>query len=159
MVVLAIIVILTGIVLTSQSTFNKTLVLANTAYDIALTLRTAETYGLGSRAFGSSANAGYGIDFNHATPGSFTLFADTNLPNAATCHGLPTGGASAPDAQPGNCIYDGASEQVTDYMLGNAVTVSDFCAYALGSWTCAASHGSTLTSLDMSSRGRTRACS
>ena len=56
MVVLAIIVTITGVTLTSQTSFNKTLVLANTAYDIALTLRSSQTYGLGSRAFGGITN-------------------------------------------------------------------------------------------------------
>ena len=38
MVVLAIIVVITTVVLTSQSSFNKSLILANTSYDIALSL-------------------------------------------------------------------------------------------------------------------------
>lgn len=140
MVVLAIIVTVTAITLSSQSSFNKTLVLANTAYDIALTLRSAETYGIGSRARGGVANAGYGVHFEKATPESFTLFADSQpAPNAANCHGLPEGGALAPDAKPGNCTYDGPSsgEKVATYILGNGITVGDFCAYAFGSWSCA----------------------
>ena len=39
LIVLAIIATVTTIALSSQSNFNKTLILANTAYDIALTLR------------------------------------------------------------------------------------------------------------------------
>ena len=77
MVVLTIIVVITTVVVASQSSFNKTLILVNTAYDIALTLRSAETYGLGSRAFGGVVNAGYGLNFQSGTPQSFTLFADT----------------------------------------------------------------------------------
>jgi len=150
MVVLAIIVVITTVVLTSQSTFNKTLVLANTAYDVALTLRAAETYGLGSRAVGSIANAGYGIEFQKSIPGSFTLFADS-YPAAASpssCH--PTSDTSAPDAQPGNCIYDSVQgEKISDYILGNNITVSDFCAFAIGSWTCAVAQGGGLTLLDI----------
>lgn len=150
MVVLAIIVVITTVVLTNQNSFNKSLILANTSYDIALTLRSAQTYGLSSRAAGVSANAGYGLHFQTATPGSFTLFADT-YPTASTlsiCH--PTNNASAPDARPGDCVYESAqSEKIVEYILGNGITVSDFCAYAVGSWSCAHSNGSSLSSLDI----------
>ena len=54
MVVLAIVTSITAIVFTSQNSFNKTLILANTAYDIALTFRSAATYGLGGRTIGNS---------------------------------------------------------------------------------------------------------
>ncbi|MFZ3043507.1 MAG: type II secretion system protein [Minisyncoccia bacterium] len=150
LVVLAIITVIMGIVLSSQSTFNKTLVLTNTAYDVALTLRSTQTYGLSSRASGSTSNAGYGLHFQSSTPGSFTLFADLYpLPSTSSvCH--PTSDASAPNARPGNCVYESAqSEKVSDYVLGNGVTVNDFCAYALGSWSCAHAQGGALSSLDI----------
>ena len=148
MVVMAIIVTLTGIVLSSQSTFNRTLILANTAYDIALTLRSTQTYGIGSRAAGTTANAGYGLEFKKATPNAFVLFADS-YPSAAaptSCH--PVADPTTPDARPGDCVYESAQgELVSNYALGNGITVSDFCAYALGSWSCASS--GALTSLDI----------
>ena len=150
MVVFAIITIIMAVVLTSQSSFNKTLILANTAYDIALTLRSIETYGIGSRAFGTTVNAGYGLHFESGTPGSFTLFADTNpVPSVSSvCH--PISDASAPNAQPGDCIYEpDYAERVASYTLGNGITVSDFCAYALGGWSCAYAHGGGLTALDI----------
>lgn len=141
LVVLAIITIITSAVLTSQSSFNKTLILANTAYDIALTIRSAETIGLGSRVTGVSANAGYGLSFQKARPGSFTLFSDTYPAPSTTsvCH--PIADVAAPNAKPGNCSYESAqNEKVVEYLLGNGITVSDFCAYALGSWTCTYAH-------------------
>lgn len=149
MVVVAIIGIVSLIVLTNQSTFNKTLILQNTAYDIALTLRDAETYGLGSRAIGITANAGYGVHFQNAPTTSFILFADTypSTPSASNCHGVPIDGASAPDAQPGDCIYTSSQDQkINAYTLGNGITVSDFCVFN-GSWSCAQNNG--LTSLDI----------
>jgi type II secretory pathway pseudopilin PulG len=150
MVAFAIIIVISAVVLTNQSSFNKTLILANTAYDIALTLRAAETYGIGSRAAGVSANAGYGLNFQKAKSDSFTLFADA-YPAPSTlsvCH--PTNDASAPDARPGNCVYESSQgEKVLDYVLGNGITVSDFCAYALGNWSCAYAQGGALSSLDI----------
>lgn len=149
MVVLTIIVTITMVILTSQSTFNKTLILANTAYDIALTLRSSQTYGLSSRAVVSTRNVGYGLNFQKVTPGSYTLFADTfPEPSAFNCHGIPPNGATAPDAKPGNCRYD-SGEKVLDYTLGNNIIVSDFCAFALGSWSCAYARGGGLTSLNI----------
>jgi len=150
MVVLTIIVVITMVVLSSQSSFNKTLILANTAYDIALTLRSAETYGLGSRAFGATVNTGYGIHFESGTPGSFTLFADLYpAPSVSSvCH--PALDASAPSAQPGDCSYEPSQgEKVLNYTLGNGITIGDFCAYALGNWSCAGAHGGGLSALDI----------
>lgn len=150
LVVTAIILVVTSIVFTSQGSFNKTLILANTAYDIALTLRSAETYGLGSRAAGGVANTGYGVDFQAGTPSSFTFFADIYPPpsTAPGCHQAVD--SSTPDARPGNCAYEASQgEKITDYTLGNGITVDDFCAYALGGWSCARSNGNSLTSLDI----------
>lgn len=156
MVVLSIITVLTGVVLSSQSSFNKSIVLANTAYDIALTLRSAETYGLSSRGFSSggalvSSSAGYGLHFGTGSPGSFILFADAYPPvGTPGCHVAPSGGPSdAPDAKPGNCAYDGTSEKVSDYMLGNGIVISDFCAYTNGNPLCAVAHSGGISSLDV----------
>lgn len=145
-------IVVMSIVFASQSSFNKSLILANTAYDIALTLRSAETYGLNSRAVGTISNVGYGVHFQRGIPGAFTLFADTSPnPDASNCHGLPVGGENAPDAQFGNCVYTLDQDQkVKDYTLGNNITISDFCALApSGSWSCAYANGGALSSLDI----------
>lgn len=150
-VVMGIIGIIMSIVMTSQSSFNKTLILQNATYDIALTLRDAETYGLSSRASGAIANAGYGVHFQKGTPSIFTFFADTypSSPSAFNCHGVPVGGVSAPDAQPGDCVYTaGQDQKVIEYTLGNGITVSDFCAFN-GNWSCAYAQGGSLSSLDI----------
>jgi len=148
MVVLAIIIVIMSIVFSSQSTFNKSLILSNTAYDIALTLRSAQTYGLGSRATASNIkNAGYGIHVAGIPSGSFILFADTSPSSSAAsaCH--PNPDSSAPNAQPGNCVYD-SGEQVMTYTLGNNITISDFCAYKTATgWSCASS--GNISSLDI----------
>ncbi len=149
LVVMAIITVISGIIFTSQSSFNKTLILANTAYDVALSLRSAETYGLGGHAM-SAVPTGYGLHFDKAAPGSFLLFADSNpAPSTSSvCHTIidPT----ALDAQPGDCAYSaGLDTLITSYTLGNNITISDFCAFAAGAWTCSSSHGGSLTTLDV----------
>ncbi len=155
LVVFAIIAVLSLVVITSQSSFNKTLVLTNTAYDLALALRSTETYGIGNRAIGSSqnANAGYGLDFQKANQTSFTLFADTYPPigSSGLCHTPPANDPTGPNAVPGNCVYDATQgEKVMSYTIANNITISNFCAGVGSSWACANGTGFfTLSSLDI----------
>jgi hypothetical protein len=155
MVVLAIIMTITLVVITNQSSFNKTLVLANTAYDVALSIRNAETYGIGSNVVANGvANAGYGMHFQNGT--TYTRFIDVNSPNSSNCHGLPTinglPDSSAPDAQWGDCVYQVTGDvKDLDYTLGNNVKISDICAFT-NDWHCTYTHGpadNSLTSLDI----------
>ena len=146
MVVLAIIVVLSSIVLNNQSSFNKTILLANTAYDIALTIRSTETYGLSSRAAGTAANVGYGIHFSTSgvANNSFAIFADTS--GGTSCAGMP------PDCKPGDRVYNapGFRPDVLEqtYNLNNGVVIHDFCAFSgVGGWSCAA--GGAISSLDI----------
>ncbi len=150
LVVMTIITIITIIVITSQGSFNKTILLVNTAYDVALSIRSAETYGIGSRIAGASSNSGYGINITRGAPGSLVFFADSYPgPSASSvCH--PASDPDAPDAKPGNCSYDQPYDQlISRYTLGNGVVVSDFCVQVAGAWSCSASHGSTVASLDI----------
>ncbi|MDP2665657.1 MAG: prepilin-type N-terminal cleavage/methylation domain-containing protein [bacterium] len=147
MVVLAIIVVITSVVFTSQNSFNKTLMLSNTAYDIALTLRSTQTYGLSSRASGTSANVGYGIHLASGTHNSFIFFADAYSL-------IPDSSCTTPDCKPGDYIYTPSTDTFTadklvqTYKLNNGITVSDFCAYPTsGSGSCALDGG--LTALDI----------
>jgi len=145
MVVFAIIAIVSVVVITNQGTFNKTLILTNTAYDIALALRSAQTYGLGSRAaFTTSVSAGYGIHFDGTPSDRFVFFADTYpAPSSSSvCH--PIADPTAPNAKAGNCSYDqNQGEMITTSTLGNGMTISGLCAFVQSSWTCG------LTSLDI----------
>ncbi len=140
MVVLAIIGIISVVTLNSQSSFNKALVLANTTYDIALAIRSAETFGIGSRASGSIANAGYGVHFARGTANSFILFPDISPINSS---------CTTPDCKPGNYVYDAVADApVQTYTLGNGMTISNFCVVA-GVPSCENTNGETLDSLDI----------
>lgn len=142
MVVLAIIMILSVIVIVSQAAFNKSFILANTTYDVALTIRSAETFGMGSRKQlgGSSANTGYGV---HLTPGnSFLMFADGNPATNSSCHAKKgsvsiTTVSGAPDETPGDCAYSSSGSDDTTvgtYILGNGITITRLRAKPAGSW-------------------------
>ena len=137
LIAFSIMVVIMSIVLTSQSSFNKTLILANTAYDVALSLHSAENFGLGGRVTRAGViNAGYGIHFQGTPSSAYTLFADSNLPNASNCHGLPpSGDVAAPDAQFGNCVYD-AGEKVSDYTLNNGITINGLCVHTNNALAC-----------------------
>lgn len=142
LVVLAIIATITAVALSSQSSFNKTLILANTAYDIALTIRSAESFGLGSRAIGSVASPGYGIHFQKDTTNSFIFFADTSPVTNSSC--------TRPDCKPGDKLYASTDTLVQTYRLGNNIIISDFCVYSTATGvSCASSNGSGLSSLDV----------
>lgn len=149
LVMLAIISSLFMVVLTGQSSFNKTLILANTAYDVALSLHSAETYGLGGRSgTGGDVNTGYGIHFQKLSADSFTLFRDSYPPSSVTsiCH--PITDAFAPNPVPGNCQYDPSNgEKILDYKIGNGITITDFCVYSTTLPTACAN--GTLSSLDI----------
>ena len=125
-VVAAIVGVISIIVLTSHVSFSRTTALSNTAYDIALSLRNAQTFGIGSRNALGVRNAGYGIEFSTANPSSFRVFADTNPAVAA---GL------TPNQRPGDGHYcanatapcTGADTPSQTYALNNGIIISKFC--------------------------------
>jgi hypothetical protein len=132
LVVLAIIVIITTIALTGQSLFNRTLILINTSYDVALSIHQAEVFGISSKTFAGSENTGYGVEFTKASPGSYVFYADLYpAPGAASnCHCNNASCSILPDAKPGDCVYDAAqNELVQQYKFGAGITVADFCGF------------------------------
>ncbi len=145
--------------ITSQGAFNKTFVLANTAYDVALTIRSAENFGLGSRAGGTGgvpSNTGYGIHFDNTNPNSFILFADTYTDTSpgkmGSCHtSTAIGPSGGPGITPGDCVYTVGQDQVINtYMLGNGISVSNFCVFTppLGTSECSNTGTHSLDTLD-----------
>ncbi len=131
LVVLAIIIIITAIALSGQGNFDRTLALNNATYDIGLSIREAQSYGVSSQAYAGTTNAGYGIYLNTGTPSTYVLFADTN-PAVAS--------GAQPDAKPGDGLYSSSAnppELVKTYTLNNGFSVSSVCAYAAsGAKTC-----------------------
>lgn len=134
MVVLSIITIITTVAIMGQGAFNRSLLLTDTAYTIAFSIREAQTYGLSSRTANSLNNAGYGIRFSTVTPKSYILFADTSPASPGSTQGTLCPGhtqpASSPDSHPGDCIYDASAnpaELVRTYSLNRGFTIYRFC--------------------------------
>lgn len=134
MVVLVIITVISTVAIMGQSAFNRSLILTDTAYTIAFSIREAQNYGLSSRVANSLYNAGYGIRFSTVTPKAYTLFADTSPTSpGSTQSGLCPGHtqpSTSPDSHPGDCIYDPSAnpaELVRSYSLNRGFTIYQFC--------------------------------
>lgn len=84
-VVVGIFSFITAIVLANNSKFNGDILITNLAYEIALTIRQAQVFGLSVREFAvggvSEFNVGYGVYFSSGTTGSFVFYADRNRNN------------------------------------------------------------------------------
>ncbi len=134
LVVLSIIGILSVVVVLSQRTFNRSILLTYTAYDTAMTIRTAETYGLSSRVEGlADSQSGYGVSFRTGSPNSFILFADIDAATGIGCHPFAsTLNEAAPDATKGDCFYDGAAETLRSFSFGNNVYIAAVDVYNNG---------------------------
>ncbi len=120
LVSIAIFVFMTLLVVVKYGSFNQSTLLTDTAYDIALSLRTAQTYGLSVKNINASFNVPYGISFNTsatgngcATPTSATalvLYADTSEGSAATTD-----------------VYDCADTPVNSYLITRGATIGGLC--------------------------------
>ena len=155
LVTLAIITIVLAIILVSQTSFNRSILLIDTAYTVALSVRQSQSLGISGRIFSSTNNTGYGIHFDtNSTPiNSYKQFADVS-PSAgsavnAICPGHTVLVGSNPEARPGNCLYDGASELVTQYNFSQRYTIGKFCGTSNAVTNCSNDASLPLTSLDI----------
>ncbi len=117
---IAIFVFMTSLVVAKYGTFNQSTLLTDTAYDIALALRTAQTYGLSVKNINASFTSPYGVSFNSsasgngcATPSSasnLVLYADTDESSKAVTN-----------------VYDCSDTPVTSYALTRGAVISGIC--------------------------------
>ena|SRR3989344_2912856 len=118
MVVISIFVIMTTVLILNYNKFGGNLLITNLAYDVALTIREAQTYGIGVKqaTYGGGAttfDAGYGVHFDWSSPTTYILFYDAG--------GLPGG----------DKIYN-TGEAVRIYELKNGNEIETVCgAYAI----------------------------
>jgi len=155
LVVLSIILIITSIALVGQSNFNRSLLLTDTAYTIALSIRESQSLGLSSRRVGITEiqNAGYGVYFT--TGNTYLQFADTSpIEPGDDLDGICPGhdAASGPEAKPGDCLYQtGADTVMKTYRFERGFKVSKFCGKpAAGGALACSDSASPLTSLHVS---------
>lgn len=127
-VVLGLIVLLTAITLTSQSSYNRQLILTSTTYTVAMSIREAQSLGLSSRMFGTTQNAGYGVHLSKADLTSYSIFSDISSAVYTKGSSCPiVSDNTLPEWKPGNCLFDNNTEVVTPYTLNKGFTIADFC--------------------------------
>lgn len=104
LVVTAIVVLITGVVLANNIQFGGNVLLQNLAYDVALSIRQSQVYGIAVRRFGTSASFGapYGVHFDTANQTTYALFADAN-----TTNGLFDSGANPSELVQATSIVNG----------------------------------------------------
>ena len=129
LVTITIFVILTGVVLFSQTGFNNTILLKSLAYDVALTIRQAQDYGVNVNESKTLLNpfAPFGVYFNlNTTSGlgnihSFIFFTDTENKNFV----LVSDGMYN-NAQVITCT-SGDPECISKYNIGNGNYINGIC--------------------------------
>lgn len=124
LVVTAIIIVVSTVILANNNKFGGRVLLENFAYDLALTFRQTQVYGIAVSRFSGngSFNSGYGLHFSTATPTTYVLFAD-----ATTANGK----------------YDPTSELVQSFLITRGYSIYQLCATKAGVENC------TYTSLDV----------
>lgn len=133
LVVCGIIAVITAIMLANNNKYGGQVVLQNFAYDVALSIRQAQVYGISVQRFGSGASAsfanGYGMHF------------DTSLPSTRTSYELFADAA-------GTGIYT-ASENVppSPYQIGRGYSIVRLCAPAGTNSACEG--GTVVSKLDI----------
>ncbi|MEO8638164.1 MAG: type II secretion system protein [Candidatus Taylorbacteria bacterium] len=115
-VTITIFVVLTTAVLIKNSRFQSDLIITNLAYEIALTIRQAQTYGINVKAYDSTSfNYAYGVHFDVGTSAAkekFQLFVDLDDSNVYTEDPL---------------------EEVSAFQLKAKNVISDLCVYQVSS--------------------------
>ncbi len=76
LVVISIFFVISTVILANHSRFNSSVLLGNLAYDIALSIRQAQVYGVSTRQYSSQFQIGYGVRFSDQ--GSYAFFTDVN---------------------------------------------------------------------------------
>ncbi len=120
-IAMAIFIILTGVVLLRHNQFQGSVLITNLAYDVALSLRQAQIYGVSVREDTGAATtelsfqSGYGIHFDNVPENKqYLLFADaySNIP--------PVGR---------NNKYDGVAEILQTNKIKGGSFLSDVCVF------------------------------
>lgn len=119
-VTITIFVVLTSAILFRNSRFKNDLLITNLAYEMALSIREAQTYGINVKEFNATFNSAYGVHFDVAKNKQFELFVDANS---------------------NNIFSDPPDTIVSTYSLRGDNVISNLCVDA-GSGTCSSSSNS-----------------
>ena len=118
LIVLSIFIVMSALLLANYRKFGNSIDATNLAYDIALSVREAQTYGLATQNVAGDFKSGldnipHGIHFDLNTPTSYIIFADVNV----------------------NSKYD-TNEKTKEYTLNNGYKITDICKVTASVETC-----------------------
>ncbi len=118
-VTIGIMAVITAVTLANHSKFGGNVMLRNLAYEMALIIREAQTYGISvkksSKVNTVNFEAGYGVHFDAREQTRYLMFTDTHRADGGTG---------------GDGIYTNALELVTIYTIGRGYTINGI--YAIG---------------------------
>ncbi len=128
LVVTAIFIVITGLVLANHSRFNSSVLLGNAAYDIALSVREAQVYGLSTQIYSGAFQAGYGVHFQGTS--QYFLFADLDAGH--------------------NKRYDqGTDKVIQTYTLTRGHSIKNYCGVKVDGTKECSDNASAITHLDI----------
>ncbi len=116
MVVIGIITLLTSVVLFNKQGFNNSILLTNLAYDVALSIREAQVYGIVVKGYQGSFDSGYGVHFE----------SEPVYPYPITGYTLFVDGSSAVNNFKPNFQFDQDEAVVRSFSLQKGYTI-DIC--------------------------------
>ncbi|HEY4511871.1 MAG TPA: prepilin-type N-terminal cleavage/methylation domain-containing protein [Candidatus Paceibacterota bacterium] len=94
LVSLGIFAVVTALVLMKHQSFSGGILLTNLAYETALTVRRAQSFGINVKGQGPVFDIWYGVHFDRSKPTEFLLFADSNknttYEGTGACDGIDT---------------------------------------------------------------------
>jgi len=126
LVALSILTIISTVVLANHTRFNSSVLLESLAYDIGLSVRQAQVYGLSVREFSSGFQVGYGVHF--AGNGSYLFFVDTDA----------------------NKKYDAGIDSIVNaYSLSRGHQIARYCGYTVSGLERCSDSGTPITYLDV----------
>ncbi|MCR4334261.1 MAG: prepilin-type N-terminal cleavage/methylation domain-containing protein [Patescibacteria group bacterium] len=122
LVSISIFAVVTGLVLAKYQSFNGGIILTNLAYEIALTIRETQTYGINVKGNLNDFNVAYGVHFDSSNDKSFVVFTDKqDLNNANKDTGISTGDGKYDGGTSGN------DTKVNTFILKKGIVVEKFC--------------------------------
>ena len=108
LVTISILIVVSGLVFFNQSRFHSNILIENLAYEISLTIRQAQSYGLQTKESEGGFSAGYGVRFDVTENDKFIFYADKD----------------------GNHIYDTNDVIVDELKMTNKNKINKLCASA-----------------------------
>ncbi len=140
MVVVAIIIVVTSVILFKQSKFSSDILVTNAAYEVALSIRQAQVYGISSKQTASNLNVGYGINLTSPVTNFFTIYSDSGNGNIVN---------------PYSFIYNSSGACTGEYCsvgaptLTQGQTIKRFCVVGNSGTLCSSGTAQSITSLDI----------